>query len=263
MCSPGAKETNEDVEFVPEDPENFEENYEDFEKLAPAEATVFRGLAATANYLGADRVDLQHAAKELCRLMSAPTVGARKKLKHLARYLVGVPELSVCYPWQYPPELLVAYVDSDWAGCRRTRKSTSGGIICHGAHVVKSWSTTQATIALSSGEAELYANIEGAARLMGAQSLAADLGWSVGLEMHTDSSAGKSIASRQGIGKVRHLDTKFLWLQQAVFTKRLIVKKIKGTENPGDVLTKYLSANEMQRVLEAYGLILRRSASCS
>ena len=265
MCSPGEKETNEDVEFVLEDPEeNFEGIIsEDFEKLTPAEATVFRGLAATANYLGADRVDLQHAAKELCRLMSAPTGRAMKKLKHLARYLVGVPELAICFPWQFWLGKLTAYVDSDWAGCRRTRKSTSGGIICHGAHVVKSWSTTQATIALSSGEAELYSNIEGAARLMGAQSLAADLGWSVALDMHTDSSAGKSIASRQGIGKVRHLDTKFLWLQQAVYTKRLVMKKIKGTENPGDILTKYLSANEMQRVVEMYGIVLRRSASCS
>ena len=93
--------------------------------------------------------------------------------------------------------------------------------------------------------------------------MTADLGWSVSLEMHTDSSAGKSIASRQGIGKVRHLDTKFLWLQQAVFTKRLTIKKIKGTENPGDIPTKYLSASEMQRVVEKYGIILRRSASCS
>ena len=186
-----------------------------------------------------------------------------RKMKHLARYLRGVPEVAICYPWQCEPGTLTAYVDSDWAGCHRKRKSTSGGIISHGVHVVKTWSTTQSTIALSSGEAELYANIEGAARAMGAQSLAGDLGWSVNLVMFTDSSAGKSIASRQGIGKVRHLETKYLWLQQAVFQKRLEVRKIKGTENPGDVLTKYLSGKEMQRVLEKYGIVLKLSATCS
>ena len=136
-------------------------------------------------------------------------------------------------------------------------------MICHGSHVVKSWSVTQGTIALSSGEAELYSNIEGAAKALGAQSLATDLGWSVKLIMYTDSSAGKSIASRQGLGKVRHLETKYLWLQQAVFQKRLEIRKVKGTENPGDVLTKYLSKLEMQKVLEKVGIILRSSTTCS
>ena len=216
-------------------------------------------MAATANYLGADRADIQHSTKELCRLMSKPTRRAMAKLKELARYLKGRPEVALVYEFQYEPGCLTVYVDSDWAGCHRTRKSTSGGMICHGSHLVKSWSTTQGTIALSSGEAELYSNIEGAARAMGAQSLADDLGWSVSLVMWTDSSAGKSIACRQGLGKVRHLETKFLWLQQAVFQKRLEIRKIKGTENPADVLTKYLSVVDMQRVLEKVGIIIRCS----
>ena len=45
---------------------------------------------------------------------------------------------------------LDVYSDTDWAGRARTRKSTSGGIVYHGAHVLKFWSSTQSTIALSS-----------------------------------------------------------------------------------------------------------------
>ena len=57
--------------------------------------------------------------------------------------------------------------------------------------------------------------------------------------------------------KIRHLETKFLWLQQAVFTKRIDVRKIKGTQNQADVLTKYLSVSEMQRVVEKIGIYIR------
>ena len=134
-------------------------------------------------------------------------------------------------------------------------------MVCHGCHCVKTWSSTQGTIALSSGEAELYANVEGAARAMGAQSLVDDLGWSLSLVMFTDSSAEKSIASRQGLGKVRHLETKYLWLQQAVFQKRIDIRKIKGTENPADILTKYLSFADMQKVIEKVGIYMRCTPS--
>ena len=64
----------------------------------------------------------------------------------LGRYLLGKPrEVKV-----------FKYKVSDFAGCRRTRKSTSAGVVLFGGHAVKSWSSTQAVIALSSGEAEYY-----------------------------------------------------------------------------------------------------------
>jgi hypothetical protein len=42
-------------------------------ELAPHRQRPYRGVAARANYLAADRPDLQHAAKEVCRWMSTPT----------------------------------------------------------------------------------------------------------------------------------------------------------------------------------------------
>jgi len=58
------------------------------EELPAGEATQFRGMAATANYLALDRTDIQYAAKEVCRCMSKPTGKDREKLKRLARYLL-------------------------------------------------------------------------------------------------------------------------------------------------------------------------------
>ena len=79
--------------------------------------------------------------------MSKPTDIAMGALKRLARYLRAKPRLVFSFNFQEASSLEV-YTDTDWAGCPRTRKSTSGGCLMIGGHM------TQASIALSSGEAE-------------------------------------------------------------------------------------------------------------
>ena len=72
--------------------------------------------------------------------------------------------------------------DSDVAGKLDSRKSTSGGLVSLGDHAIKTWSSTQSVIALSTGEAEMYAINKTAATGMGGQSILNDLGitWIVG-----------------------------------------------------------------------------------
>ena len=69
------------------------------------------------------------------------------------------------------------------------------------------------------------------------------------VEASTDSSAAKSYASRRGTGRVRHVEVKQLWLQQAVAEGRFRLSKVLGTENPADVMTKYKPLQEMRRML--------------
>ena len=77
-----------------------------------------------------------------------------------------------------------------------------------------------------------------------------DLGFHASITLFTDSSAAKGIIHRAGLGKLRHLETGYLWLQAAVKAKRLQVRKVLGTENPADLLTKHLSAGDMWKTLE-------------
>eukprot|EP00969_Alexandrium_andersonii_P095713 4227668-Alexandrium_andersonii.AAC.1 len=77
--------------------------------------------------------------------------------------------------------------------------------------MVKRWPTTQETIALSSGEAELAGIAKGAAEGMGIASIALDLGFSAGLRVRADSGAATGICRRTGIGRVRHLAVGQLW----------------------------------------------------
>ena len=60
------------------------------------------------------------------------------------------------------------YSDTDWAVCSRNRKSTTGGCLMIGRHFIKSWSSTQPSIALSSGEAEMVGATKAAAAAIGA-----------------------------------------------------------------------------------------------
>ena len=68
------------------------------------------------------------------------------------------------------------------------------------------WAKTQAVIAKSSTESELYGVIRGACEGLGMKSLCADLGSDVGIRLELDATAAKGILDRQGLAKVRHID---------------------------------------------------------
>lgn len=225
------------------------------EELIGAEVREFRALAARANYLSADRLDIQFAAKEVCRDMAKPSQASMARMKRLARYLLRYPKGVIHYKAdpQEEEDRVDVYSDSDWAGCPRTRKSTSGGVAVVGGGVVKSWSGAQATRALSSGEAEYGAAIRASAEGLGLVALMSDLGWRPRLVVWIDSSAAKSIASRVGLGKMRHLEVKHLWLQDATRSRRLELRKVRGVANPADWLTKPQSIPTIRQAMVGVG----------
>ena len=78
------------------------------------------------------------------------------------------------------------------------------------------------------------------------QAMYTDLGVKVGIKLHTDASGAKGIATRRGLGKLRHVDVHLLWLQQKVANGVFTVCKVDGKVNPADLLTKYLSKEDMR-----------------
>ena len=75
------------------------------------------------------------------------------------------------------------------------------------------------------------------------QSLLWDLGEECGLRIRVDSSAATGICKRTGVGRIRHLDTRLLWVQELVRDRTMLVEKVPGEENPADLMTKHLSAD--------------------
>ena len=211
----------------------------------------YRSAVARCNYLAQDRFEIAFTTKELCRAMAKPTVGDAKAVTRLCRFLRRLPRLVQKIPFSdHPPSIIEVCVESDWAGCRKSRKSTSGGVILFGGAAVKGWSSNQSVIALSSGEAEYYAASKGASQALGFKAMLADLGIAAKIILYTDSSAARGIIHRAGLGKLRHLETGYLWLQAAVKAKRLQIRKVLGSENPAELFTKHFAAADMWKHLE-------------
>jgi hypothetical protein len=93
-----------------------EEHQDEEEELQGQEARSFRALAARANYLAQDSPDIQFSAKEVCRQMARPTAGSWKRLKILARFLLGRRAVVWRFRWQVEVPRLVLYTDSDGPG---------------------------------------------------------------------------------------------------------------------------------------------------
>ena len=203
---------------------------------------------------------MQFPTKTCSREMSRPIRGSWRTLKKLARYLIGRKRVIWEFRWQDEPRYAQVFSDSDWGGTAKDRKSTSGGVWMLGEHCIKTWSCSQGPYALSSAEAELYAMVEGVCRAKGMMSSAWELGFrglSNVVRLGTDSSAAKSFVNRRGLGKMRHLQIRDLWLQKEVAEGNLVVEKIPGLANPADLMTKVLSLKEVVARLEMMRMYVR------
>ena len=118
-----------------------------------------------------------------------------------------------------------------------------------GKHLIKSWTTTQAPISLSSGEAEFYGVVKASSVALGYQAILADLGHPLEVRVWTDSTATMGICGRRGLGKLRHIDTQCLWIQQKVRSKAIELRKIRGDCNPADLFTKHLLGEDKVKSL--------------
>ena len=225
---------------------------------------MYRTAVEKLLWLALIRGDIAYATKDLSRDVTAPTMQSVAKLKHLLRCLIGT---KTCVLRLRPSYQLSdgscsldvnVYVDSDWAGCSKTRKSTSGSTVnILGCNMI-STARTQSTLALSSGEAELYAIGQGVSEALFLRSmlLEAKLAKKVNVIAHTDSTAGKSMATRFGTGKkTKRVELRFLYVQNLVQMGLLKMAKIDGARNPADLITKYVATDVLQRLKSQLGVV--------
>ena len=118
-----------------------------------------------------------------------------------------------------------------------------------GGHTIKTWSSTQTIVALSSAEAELTGLPKGGMHGIGLQSLCRDLGLDLSLRLHSDSTAAVGVCRRRGLGRIRHLAVADLWLQDKIRAGELSVHKVLGADNPADSMTKFTDRNIVEKSL--------------
>ena len=127
--------------------------------------------------------------------------------------------------------------------------------------MISHWSSTQATVALSSAEAELNALVKAASETLGIRNMLLEMGKEFEGRILTDSSAAKGIVSRVGCGKVKHLEARQLWVQEVVKQKRLQVRKVPREINISDALTHHWSSVDGSRHFSKAGLLWKSDGS--
>ncbi|XP_021305110.1 uncharacterized protein LOC110431003, partial [Sorghum bicolor] len=122
----------------------------------PIDKTLYRSMIGSLLYLTASRPDIMFSVCMCARYQAMPMESHLIAVKRILRYLKYTPCLGLWYP-KGARFQLVGYSDSDYAGCRIDRKSTSGG--CHflGRSLVSWMSKKQNSVALSTAEAEYIA----------------------------------------------------------------------------------------------------------
>ena len=207
--------------------------------------------------MGQDRLDLNVILRLLAMRMAHPKRGDEEMIKRTLRYLKGAPRLTYHYPWESGIGKLTVYTDSDWGGDRQKRRSTSGGVLLHGRHLIGHWSKLQSSPAPSSGEAELNACSKGLSEVLGIRHFLSQIGIGATVRHCIDAFAAKGTLLRKGAGKIMHLEVRQLWCQSAVERYGIEVVKIPRKLNLADSLTHGISKREQALFHEAICVSVR------
>ena len=84
----------------------------------------------------------------------------------------------------------------------------------------------------------------------------ADLGLEMDVVIQSDPNAARALASRRGLGKQRHVMTRYLWLQERVRCKHLQIVKIHTDDNCSDILTKSVSQGTLEKHMKSMGFFV-------
>lgn len=262
----GAKPTSR-PKRVPGQPLMDEED--NTEELNNQEASQYRSCVGILLYLANDLPHCQHCIRHLSAGMSKPTKRLKDILRHLVSFLYGTRDICLCVEYKGDNagvhHSYLEEPDSDWASNKKTRRSVSAGYLCLGGALLYSSSRTHRVVSLSSAEAEVYAACSAACdAILVAQMLTFCTGLVVVCHHLIDSAAGRGIISRQGVGRVRRMSCRILWMQDLIKRRSMNnVKKdphntesihivsgvIAGSKNVADLGTKRLGKKRLLELL--------------
>ena len=189
------------------------------------EPTYFRSLAGKLQYLTLTRPDIQFAVNYVCQKMHAPTKADFTNLKRILRYLKGTSSLGLNINAE-TGFLLYGFSDSDWAGCRETRRSTGGMCTFLGSNII-SWSAKRhPTVSRSSTEAEYRTLSITATELKWLASLLGEMGISLPdpPKLFCDNLSAVYLTANPALhNRSKHFDTDFHYVRERVALGALVV----------------------------------------
>jgi hypothetical protein len=127
-----------------------------FEGSTITNPTLYRSTVGSLKYLSLTRPDIAFAVNKVSQFMQDPHEPHWTAIKRILRYLKATIEYTFCI-YKLSSHQLIAFLDSDWAGCPDDRKSTSGYCVFLGKNLISWSSKKQPTVSRSSTESEYKA----------------------------------------------------------------------------------------------------------
>ncbi|KAK6149483.1 hypothetical protein DH2020_017008 [Rehmannia glutinosa] len=218
--------------------------------------TRYRALIGLLIYLTASRPDITFAVGVCARFQSAPKKRHMTAAKRILRYLKGCQEVGLWYPKEGGFKL-VGYSDSDYAGCRVDRKSTSGTCQMLGNRLVSWFSKKQNSIATSTAEAEYIVVGSCCAQVLWMRQQLRDYDVEERdiLIMCDNTSA---IAITQNLvlhSRTKHIDVRYHFIRDHVEKKDITLEYISTDKHLADIFTKPLCESRFEELNDELGLI--------
>jgi hypothetical protein len=200
------------------------------------------------------RPDIAQAVGVVSRYMANPGREHWQAVKWILRYLRGTCGVRILYG-RGDGRGLTGYCDSDYAGDRDRRRSTTGYVFTLGTAAVSWRSVLQSVVALSTTEAELIAAVEAVKEAMYLRGLLRDFGVPQETsQVLSDSQSAIHLAKHQAYSsRTKHIEVRDSFLQ--LESKDIELQKVPTEENPADCFTKPVPATKLQVCLKLVSLV--------
>ncbi|CAM8940033.1 unnamed protein product [Rhodiola kirilowii] len=217
---------------------------------------IYRKLVDKLIYLTITRPDLAHSVHVLSQFMSVPTSDHLKAAHRLLRYIKGAPAQGLFFS-SSSSLVMNAFCDADWAACPKTRRSTTGFCICIGDSLV-SWRTKkQAIVSRSSTESEYRSMAATCSEIQWLTRLLLDMKTSVPrpISLHCDNQAAIHIAKNPVFHeRTKHIEIDCHFVRHHANDKVLLPTYIPTADQPADLFTKQIPADQLHRLLSKLGV---------
>ncbi|GJZ16208.1 hypothetical protein Tco_0551885 [Tanacetum coccineum] len=222
---------------------------------SPVDATKYRSMIGALMYLTSSRPDIVHATCLCARYQAKPTEKHLKEVKRIFRYLRGTVNMGLWYTKDSGIEL-TGFSDADYAGCKDTFKSTSGGAQFLGEKLVSWSSKKQDCTALSTAEAEYVSLSVCCAQVLWMRTQLTDYGFHFNkIPIYCDSKSAIAISCNPvQHSRTKHIVVRYHFIKEHVEMGTIELYFVKTDYQLADLFTKALPVDRFNYLVRRLGM---------
>ena len=218
--------------------------------------TLYRGMIGSLLYLTASRPDIMFATCLCARFQADPKESHLIAVKRIFRYLKGTPNLGIWYPKDTGFDL-IGYTDSDYAGCKIDRKSTSGSCQFLGRRLVSWFSKKQHSVSTLTAEAEYIAAGSCCAQLPWMRNQLKDYGIDLDhIPIFCDNTSAIAISNNPvQHSRTKHIDIRYHFIREHIMNGTVELQYVPTADQIADIFTKPLDEATFNKLVSELGML--------